>query len=52
MNDAEAAQFERGAHYEAAVRVRRYDDQGKIPGMATPSLEEFRPVLEALVKAS
>ncbi len=52
MNDAEAAQFERGAHFEAAVRVRRYDDQGKIPGMITPTLDEFRPMLEALVKAS
>ncbi len=52
MNDAEAAQFEKGPHYLAAVRVRRYDDQGKIPGMVTPTLEDFRPILEALVKAS
>ena len=52
MNDAEAAEFESGEHYATAVRVRRYDDQGKIPGMATPSLEEFRHLLEALVKAS
>jgi [1-hydroxy-2-(trimethylamino)ethyl]phosphonate dioxygenase len=52
MNDAEAAEFEKGEYYAAAVRVRRYDDQGKIPGMATPSLEDFRPLLEALVKTS
>jgi phosphonate degradation associated HDIG domain protein len=50
MNDAEAAEFEAGAHYDSAVRVRRYDDQGKIPDMQTPDLESFRPLLESLVR--
>lgn len=52
MNATEAAQFERGPYYSTAVRVRRYDDQGKVPGMKTPSLEDFRRLLEALVKTS
>jgi len=52
MNAEEAARFEAGSHYQTAVRVRRYDDQGKIPGMATPPLEEFRTLLESLVKTS
>ena len=50
MTDAEAAEFERGVHYESAVRVRRYDDRGKIPDLVTPDLEHFRPLLEALVR--
>ena len=29
MNDTEAAEFELGAHYDFAVRVRRYDDRGR-----------------------
>lgn len=51
MNDAEAAVFEAGPHYDLAVRVRRYDDMGKVPDMATPDLAHFRPLLESLVRA-
>ncbi len=50
MDAAEAAEFEAGAHYDDAVRVRRYDDQGKVPDMKTPDLEAFRPLLESLVR--
>ncbi|KAB2660520.1 MAG: HD domain-containing protein [Verrucomicrobia bacterium] len=49
MNDAEAAEFEAGVHRDPAVWVRRHDDAGKIPGMETPDLEAFRPLLESLV---
>lgn len=31
-----------------AVRVRRYDDQAKIPGQVTPLLDEFVPLLRRL----
>lgn len=34
MNDAELAAFE-SSSFAAAVRVRRWDDEGKIVGMAT-----------------
>lgn len=51
MNDTEAAAFERGEHYDFAVRVRRFDDQGKVPDMVTPDFEHFRPLLESLVRA-
>lgn len=50
MTDAEAVEFEAGPHFDNAVRVRRYDDQGKIPGLKTPGLEAFRPLLESLVR--
>lgn len=50
MSDEEAARFESGAHYDHAVRVRRYDDRGKIPDMPVPDLEHFRPLLESLVR--
>lgn len=46
MNDQEAQEFEREPHFELAVRVRRYDDMGKVPEMATPDLESFVPVLQ------
>ncbi len=50
MSEDEAAQFENNAHCEAAVRVRRYDDMGKVADMATPTLDEFRGLIERFVK--
>jgi len=44
---AEVAEFERSPHAEDAVRLRRYDDVGKVAGLATPDLEHYRAVLEA-----
>lgn len=42
----EVAQFEASPHAGDAVRLRRYDDVGKIAGLTTPDLEHYRPVLE------
>jgi phosphonate degradation associated HDIG domain protein len=49
MTAEEAAAFEAGPFFDNAVRVRRYDDQGKVPDMRTPPLESFRILLESLV---
>ena len=35
---------------EDAVRLRRWDDVGKVAGLETPGLEHYRPVLEAALK--
>ena len=42
--------FEASPFAKDAVRLRRYDDVGKVPGLETPSLEDYRPVLEAVLK--
>lgn len=52
MSEAELGEFERHPHFDSAVRLRRYDDMGKVPDMATPGLEHFRRVLEPLVEAA
>ena len=44
---AEAVAFAALPHAAAAVRVRRWDDAGKVPGQVTPSFDHFRPLLEA-----
>lgn len=49
MTDAEGREFEREPHFELAVRVRRYDDMGKVPEMKTPDLDWFRPLLEGFL---
>ncbi len=43
----EAAQFRKGPHAEAAVALRRWDEEAKIPALPTPNLEHFRRHLEA-----
>ncbi len=49
MTGDEARAFEREPHFEIAVRVRRYDDMGKVPEMPTPDLDSFRPLLEGFL---
>jgi phosphonate degradation associated HDIG domain protein len=46
----EVAEFEASPHADAAVRVRRYDDAGKVPGLRTPDLEHYRPILASAFK--
>jgi gamma-butyrobetaine dioxygenase len=47
---AEAAAFEESPYAKDAVRLRRWDDVGKIAGLDTPDLEHYRPVLEASLR--
>lgn len=42
--------FEASPYAEDAVRLRRYDDAGKIAGLETPDLEHYRPILEAALR--
>jgi [1-hydroxy-2-(trimethylamino)ethyl]phosphonate dioxygenase len=46
----EVAEFERSPYADDAVRLRRWDDVGKVAGLETPDLEHYRPVLEAALK--
>jgi phosphonate degradation associated HDIG domain protein len=47
---AEVAEFEASPFADAAVRLRRYDDAGKEPGLETPGLEHYRAALEAALR--
>jgi len=48
MGRAEAAAFAAHPAAEAAVRLRRWDDGGKIDGLEVPGLDHYRSVLESL----
>jgi phosphonate degradation associated HDIG domain protein len=39
--------FEGECWWREAVALRRWDDMAKVPGLAVPGLEAYRPVLEA-----
>ena len=51
MSTEEARAFEREPYYREAVRVRRWDDQGKVAGLRTAPLEAYLELLDALASA-
>jgi phosphonate degradation associated HDIG domain protein len=50
MRAEETQQFEGHEFYREAVRLRRWDDEAKIPGLAVPGLSHYRTLLEALAR--
>ena len=49
MNAQEVAAFQAQPYSEEAVRVRRWDDAGKDPGVSTPGFAHYVPVLMRVV---
>ena len=47
----EAAAFEAEPAFQWAVRLRRWDDEAKVPGLAIPGLDHYRSHLEAALRA-
>ena len=48
MTAQEVAMFETERFHQDAVRVRRWDDQGKVAGLKTPGLGDYRRLIEQL----
>jgi phosphonate degradation associated HDIG domain protein len=48
MTRDETAIFEAESFYREAVRVRRWDDAGKVAGLATPKLEDYRLLINSM----
>jgi phosphonate degradation associated HDIG domain protein len=44
----EVAKFQIEPFYKEAVRVRQWDDQGKVAGLRTPELGDYRALIETL----
>ncbi|MEX0924126.1 MAG: phosphonate degradation HD-domain oxygenase [Rhodovibrionaceae bacterium] len=51
MSAEEVAAFERNPQYRDAVRLRRWDDLGKVEGLKVEGLAHYRPLLESLVRS-
>jgi gamma-butyrobetaine dioxygenase len=47
----ELFQFRQEPFADSAVALRRFDEQAKVAGLATPGLKHFRPFLEAVLVA-
>ncbi|MHB1558780.1 MAG: phosphonate degradation HD-domain oxygenase [Isosphaeraceae bacterium] len=52
MTPSEAAAFEQNPHGQAAVRLRRWDDAAKVPGLAVPGPSHYRDRLAAATLSS
>jgi len=50
MTAHEVTQFESQPFWREAVRVRRWDDQGKVAGLATLPLREYSELIERLAQ--
>ncbi|MBS0578827.1 MAG: HD domain-containing protein [Proteobacteria bacterium] len=48
MNEREVARFEAEPYHQEAVRVRRWDDQGKVAGLKTATMSDYVPLITAL----
>lgn len=48
----ETRKFEAEPHYKAAVTVRRFDDEAKVPGLIVPDLEHYRPKIESVMRST
>jgi len=51
MSIEETRAFEREPYYREAVRVRHWDDQGKVAGLEVPPLESYLGMLNSAVRA-
>jgi phosphonate degradation associated HDIG domain protein len=49
MSKEEAQAFEKDPHFREAVRVRLWDEAGKVPGMKTPIFADFAPLLQRVI---
>lgn len=48
MSPREVKDFEANPHHRDAVRLRAWDDAGKVEGLDVPALETYREMLSAL----
>jgi predicted HD phosphohydrolase len=46
----EAEHFARQPFAQEAIRLRRYDDHAKVPGLATPPLAHYLAITRALAR--
>jgi predicted HD phosphohydrolase len=50
MSAAEIAGFEATAHWRDAVKLRRYDERAKVPGLDVPQFSAYAGLIGALAR--
>jgi predicted HD phosphohydrolase len=51
MSLAEVADFQALPHYNAAVRLRRFDEEAKVKGLKVPGVDHFLPHVRASLRS-
>ncbi len=51
MSDAEVTEFAKQPNLRDILQVRIWDDRGKVPGIETPSFDDYAPMLQRVVDA-
>jgi len=49
MDDTEVAAFQKHPHLDALVKVRHFDDRGKVAGLKTPDFAHYAPMVQRVV---
>jgi gamma-butyrobetaine dioxygenase len=52
MDDEEAAKFLRNPFAHAAIALRQWDDEAKVPGLSVPNTDYYLPTLRAALRAA
>lgn len=52
MSPGEVARFEANPHHAQAIRLRRWDDEAKVPALAVPGLDAYLGRIAALLAGS
>jgi phosphonate degradation associated HDIG domain protein len=50
MDASAQEEFRRHPHWEAAVKLRRWDEEAKVPGAETPTVDEFVPLIRGVLR--
>lgn len=51
MTADEAAKFENLTHFEALVKMRNWDDQGKVKGAPIDSLDKYENICKTFLES-
>jgi len=49
LSHEDVAAFERDPHFESAIRVRRWDEEAKVPGASMPNPRTYAAILKQLL---
>ena len=51
MTADEAAKFENVTHFEALIKMRNWDDQGKVKGAPIDSLDKYENICQTFLES-
>lgn len=47
----QVAEYEKNPHLNNTIKIRRYDDNGKVPGVITPNIDHYLKIVQQVLDA-